>query len=418
MQKKLSNYKVFKYCRLCDSNNLNLIYNFKPMPIGNDLRKSINLSIKSKRYPLKLMNCKDCNHFQLSVAVNPKILFSKNYSYLTGITNTFKNHFDIYAQWIIKKCNLKPSSLVIDIGSNDGTCLSYFKKNKMDVLGVDPAKEASKIANKNKIKTINSFFNTRTANFIFKKYGEVDFITSHNVLAHTENIKEIFESIFKILKVNGYFCFEIGYFKEVINKNLFDTIYHEHLDYHHANPLIRFLEKIGFSIVNLSTNNIQGGTLRILLQKKKNLSKQSIKTKNFLKNEKKYFKISKINNKFKKFNISMNKLNKIIKGINLLEKSVFAYGSPTKASLLLISSKLNNNLIKNTFEDNILKCNKYIPGTDIKIISSMNIKKINPKNIIILAWNFTDEIKQKLINLKLKNINLIIPLPKPKVFKL
>jgi len=415
MLTKLNNYKILRSCRLCNSKKIREVFNFSPMPIGNDLKNSKKLSIGAIRFPLKLMNCKNCNHFQLSISINPKILFARNYTYLTGISDTFKYHFKTYADWIIKKCNLKNSALVIDIGSNDGTCLNYFKKKKMKVLGIDPAKLPSSIANRNGINTMNCFFNKNAANFVLKKYGQANFITSHNVLAHIENISEIFTSVFKILKNNGYFCFEIGYFKEVVKKNLFDTIYHEHLDYHHATPLVKFLQKIGFSVIDLSTNNIQGGTLRLLLQKREVKKKISLKVKNFIGREKNFFKISKLKMKFSKFKKSLINLNKIINNIKLKDNSIFAYGSPTKASMLLIKSVLNKNIVKYSFEDNLIKCNKYIPGTDVKIISSSKIKEMKPKNIIILAWNFADEIKLKLKKNNIKKINLILPLPFPKI---
>ena len=244
MPKELNSYKNITQCRLCDSKKIKQIYNFGLIPLGNNLQKFRLQSVNCKKYPLSLMQCSKCNHFQLSISVNPKILYAKNYTYLTGVTKTFKKHFSDYSNWIIKKCKIKKGSLILDIGSNDGTCLNYFKKNKMKVIGIDPAKKPSKIANTNGINTINNFFNKETSSRIKKKYGQFDFITSHNVLAHTENIQEIFLSIFDLLKEDAYFCFEIGYFKEVVKHNLFDTIYHEHLDYHHATPLVKLLRTV------------------------------------------------------------------------------------------------------------------------------------------------------------------------------
>ena len=363
------------------------------------------------------MQCSACNHFQLSISINPRILYAKNYTYLTGVTKTFKRHFYDYSNMLIKKCKLKKGSLVLDIGSNDGTCLSYFKKNGMKVIGIDPAKKPSKIANDKGIKTINNFFNKKISNNFKKKYGQFDFITSHNVLAHTENIQEIFLSIYDILKKDAYFCFEIGYFKEVVRHNLFDTVYHEHLDYHHAKPLVKFLQNIGFTVIDLSTNNIQGGTLRLLLQKKK-LKTKINKVEKFIKQEEKFFRKINIKDKFLNFKNTLLKLNlKVRKEIDK-NKTIYAYGSPTKASLLLINSKLNKNMIKNSFEDNILKCNKYIPGTDIKIINTKRIKIDTNSIIIILAWNFSKEIEVRLKNLNIRNTKLFIPLPKVNIRKI
>lgn len=411
MQKKLNNYKKIIQCRLCNSKKIKEVYNFGLIPLGNNLQKSLLQSINCQKYPLSLNQCSDCDHFQLSVSVNPKILYAKNYTYLTGVTNTFNNHFSDYSSWIIKKCKIKKSSLILDIGSNDGTCLTYFKKNKMRVVGIDPAKKPCKIANDSGINTINDFFNKKTASRIKKKYGQFDFITSHNVLAHTENIQEIFLSIYKLLKADAYFCFEIGYFKEVVKNNFFDTIYHEHLDYHQAKPLVKFLRNIGFSILDLSTNKIQGGTLRILLQKKKLKSKVK-KVDKFIKKEEIFFKKIIVKDMFSNFNRTLLDLNSRIKKEISKNRKIYAYGSPTKASLLLINSKLNKNIIKNSFEDNQLKCNKYIPGTDIKIVNSKKIKSLSNLAIIVLAWNFYKEIKIRLKKKNIKNTKLIIPLPK------
>ena len=411
MQKKLNSYKKITQCRLCNSKKIKEIYNFGFIPLGNNLQKSVYKSINCEKYPLSLNQCSACNHFQLSISVNPKILYAKNYTYLTGVTKTFNKHFSDYSSWIIKKCKLKKSSLILDIGSNDGTCLTYFKRNKMKVVGIDPAKIPSDIANTSGISTINNFFNKKNAFRIKKRYGQFDFITSHNVLAHTENIQEIFLSIFNLLKADAYFCFEIGYFKEVVKNNLFDTIYHEHLDYYHAKPLVKFLQNIGFSIVDLSTNKIQGGTLRVLLQKKKLKSKIK-KVDNFIKKEENFFKKISVKDMFENFNKILLNLNSQIKKEIVKNRKIFAYGSPTKASLLLIKSKLNKNIIKNAFEDNQLKCNKYIPGTDIKIVNLKKIKKLSNLTIIILAWNFYKEIRIRLKKKNIRNTKLIIPLPK------
>jgi SAM-dependent methyltransferase len=415
--KKLDNFKNITQCRLCNSKKIKQVYNFGLIPLGNNLQKSKLQSINCQKYPLSLMQCTKCSHFQLSISVNPKILYAKNYTYLTGVTKTFKKHFSDYSNWIIKKCKIKKGSLILDIGSNDGTCLNYFKKKKIKVIGIDPAKKPSDIANARGIKTINNFFNKKTSSKIKKNYGQFDFITSHNVLAHTEDIQEIFLSIFDLLKDDAYFCFEIGYFKEVVKHNLFDTIYHEHLDYHQANSLVKFLQNIGFSVIDLSTNKIQGGTLRLLLQKRK-LKKKIKKVSKFIIQEEKYFKKINIKNKFQNFKKTLLKLNLQIRKEIGKNKSIYAYGSPTKASLLLINSELNINMIKNSFEDNALKCNKYIPGTDVKIINTKKIKIDSGSIIIILAWNFSKEVEMRLKSKNISNTKLFIPLPKLNVKKI
>ena len=185
------------------------------------------------------------------------------------------------------------------MGSNDGTCLSFFKNKKFRVCGVDPAKLPSKISNKKGVLCINSFFNKKVVSKIIKEHGYPKLITSHNVLAHIENINITFKLIYKLLQSDGYLCFEVGYFVKVLKRNNFDTIYHEHLDYHTAKPLVKFLNNIGFSIEQLYINSIQGGSLRVLASKK-TIVKNSVNVKKFLFNEGQLLRNNFLINTFKK----------------------------------------------------------------------------------------------------------------------
>ena len=411
-------FNKIKKCRICKNKNISLILNFGLVPLGNDLNKSKLKALKSTKYPLKLMKCKKCNHFQLSHSVNPKILFAKNYTYITSTTKTFVKHFHNYAEWIINYCNLNKNSLIVDIGSNDGTCLLKFKNKGMKVCGIDPAKVPAKIANNKNIYTINSFFNIKAANQITRKFGYVDLVTSHNVLAHIDNLTEVFSLAYNILKSNGFLCFEIGYFKNVLENNYFDTIYHEHLDYHHASPLYSLLNKIGFTIINFSTNNIQGGSLRILC--KKGLVKEPKYVSKFLIKEKKSIIYNKV--LLSKWNIKINKnlifLNKIIKKNIKENKLITGYGAPTKATLLIKLSKIDKNDIKFIYEDNNLKVGRYMPKIGIPIVHTSQINKDKPDIIIIFAWNFKEEIINRLKDKINFNVEIIIPLPKLKIIKI
>ncbi len=409
----MNNSKAIKKCRLCKSKNLITILDFGSLPLGNDLANSIKDSKKKNVYRLIVKNCMDCKHFQIGHEVQPNKLYATNYTYLTGIAPSFSQHFLKYSNWIFNKCSLKKNDLVLDIGSNDGTCLSAFKKRNLKVLGIDPAKLPSNIANKNGIRTINKFFDDVTAKKIKNDYGQIDFITSHNVLAHIGNIDKAFKNIFYLLKQEGYFCFEVGYFADVVENNLFDTIYHEHLDYHHAAPLVKFLNMIGFKIVSISKNKIQGGTIRILCKKTKAI-KNTIQVQNFLKNEKKRLIY---NDKFMKnwselISSKMNEFSIYIKDKIKNKNVICGYGAPTKAVLLLKLSMLTKSNIRFTVEDNTLKLNKYLPRSKIKIVDFRRLNEQQPDYIIIFAWNFVDDIIKKLKSYRLKNIKVVVPLPK------
>lgn len=254
-------------CRLCGSGDLSHYVDFGNVALGNNLQESSAAARAASSYPLGLKRCAECGHFQIGHAVAPELLYATNYTYLSGIGPSFVKHFAEYARWAVDKTGLGVGSLVVDVGSNDGTCLKAFQSHGASVCGVDPAALAARIANENAVETINTFFDVHAVAEIIRRHGQADFVTSHNVLAHVDDLAAVFRDIYTLLTDGGYFAFEIGYFHEVLRTGCFDTIYHEHLDYHHAAPLARHLTGLGFDLVDLSVNTIQGGSLRLLLRK-------------------------------------------------------------------------------------------------------------------------------------------------------
>ena len=406
-------YKKILKCRLC-KNQIKKEIELPNTAIGNDLKNSIHKSLNIQEYPLAVNRCVVCNHFQLGISVKPEILYKKNYTYLSGIGKDFIKHLKIYVDWIEKKLKLKKNDLIIDVGSNDGTCLSFFQKKKLRVCGVDPAKLPSKISNDRGVLCINSFFNEKVVLKIIKEHGRPKLITSHNVLAHIENIRTTFILIYKLLQPEGYLCFEIGYFVKVLKRNNFDTIYHEHLDYHTAKPLVKFLNSIGFSIEKLSVNSIQGGSLRVLARKH-HIVKNKLNVKKFILNERRFLRNNYLINSFKKnlYN-NINNIKRFINSNKIRDKVIIGYGAPTKAALFCKIFNLNSNIIKFTLEDNPLKTNKYIPSTDIKIIKYKKSILNKFDYIFLFAWNFKDIITEKIkkdVGRK-RNLSIIIPNPK------
>ena len=204
-----------------------------------------------------------------------------------------------------------------------------------------------------------------------------------------------------------------------MKNNYFDTIYHEHIDYHHASPLTLFLNSVGYSVIHISVNKIQGGSIRILC-KNDNLGINSAMVNRFIEKERKsvYFSKLYLRKWNKKINSDMRYLKEIIEKNLKLSKKFIAYGAPTKASLLLKLLKLSKNEIQFVVEDNKLKINRFLPNIGIPIKSTTNIIEYKPKLILILAWNFKDEIIKKLKKMLKFNTTVIIPLPKLKVVKI
>jgi len=406
-------FKKKKLCRLCNSKNLIKVISLGKKPPANAFLKRNELKSNEKYIPLDLFFCNNCSHLQLGIVVNPKTLF-KNYVYVSGTSKIFFNHFKLYANQLIKKHKLNKDDLVVDIGSNDGTFLSFFKKKKIKILGVDPAKKISNNANKKKIKTINNFFSTKIAKKISTKYGKAKVISANNVFAHIDNLSSFMTGINLLLKNDGIFVTEFSYVKDVIEKKLFDTIYHEHLDYHSLTPLVKFFKKFNLYISEIKKNNSHGGSLRLVVKKyydKKNLLMNK-NVKSFF-NDEINMKINKIakyktfNNEIKRYKeLSVNFFSKIDK-----KKTIAGYGAPAKLTTLTHYLKIGKR-IKFIFDDNILKIGLYTPGYRIKVYDPKFLYKFMPDYTIIFAWNFSKSIIKKHRKYLDLGGKFIIPYPK------
>jgi 2-polyprenyl-3-methyl-5-hydroxy-6-metoxy-1,4-benzoquinol methylase/quercetin dioxygenase-like cupin family protein len=383
----LAGYKF--ECRVCGNIYLKRVISFGMMPLANNLENKINSNVE--KFPLELNYCDQCTNCQLSYVVNPKKLFS-NYLYTSSTSKTFSNHFNKAADNYIKKLKLKKEALIIDIGSNDGIALKPFiDKGYKNVIGIEPAKNLSNIANKNKIKTINSFFNGSVLKKIKKK---ADLILASNVFAHSDKIDEIVTTIDKLLKPDGTFIIEIQYLVNTLKDCTFDNIYHEHVNYWCLHSLQKYFKKFNFITFDVEKIDTHGGSLRVFIKKDiKNIKINSSIEKILL--EEKGFGIF----NYKTFEIFRTKVelikNNIAKNIKALKeknKIIAGFGAPAKATTAINYFGIET-FFDYVIEDNNLKHNKYIPGTKIKIISKQKIKnKIDC--LIVLAWNFFEEIKK------------------------
>jgi len=417
---ELNEISNIKSCRLCTSNSLQKFVDFGNVPLGNNLNKSQKEAVAANTYPLRVNTCDKCGHFQLSHAVNPEILYANNYTYLSGTGASFREHFKSYANWATQTLRLDKGSLIVDIGSNDGTCLQYFQGKGCKVLGVDPALEPAKIAKKNGVETIVNFFNLKTALTIKSEYGQVDFITSHNVLAHVDNLMETFAAAKILLKEGGWFCFEVGYFRRVLENTLFDTIYHEHIDYHHASPLVSHLINLGFDVLEISENEVQGGSLRVLCRNSNNGTVQT-EAAEFLRCEKKsvIYNSDFINEWSSNVHKTCRDIGSTVLRYKRAGKSIVGYGAPTKATLLMSLAKLSEENVDFVVEDNSLKVNRYLPGSGIQIRSPEELLVKRPDVLLIFAWNFADDIISRVRELGVNQaLEIIAPLPDLRITKL
>ena len=243
-------------------------------PLANNLLDKKNES--TELYPLEVNYCEKCHNCQLSISVDPKKMFS-NYLYTSSTSKIFRNHFINAAKQYVKEFKLKPkTSYIIDIGSNDGVALKPFKDLRFkNILGIEPAKNLSKLANKNNIKTFNGFLEKKNLKKIKKN---ADLILASNVFAHSDNLKEMAECMIKLLKKDGTIVIEVQYLLNTLKDLTFDNIYHEHYNYWSLTSLINFFKQFNLTIFKAQRINTHGGSIRIYLKKKKIKIEKSVKS--------------------------------------------------------------------------------------------------------------------------------------------
>ena len=378
-------------CRVCDSRNLVLIHSFGLSPLANNLVK--NKTSKATTYPLELNYCKDCNNIQLNVVVNPNILFDK-YLYTSSTSQSFVNHFEELAYDLIKEFNLDKESTVVDIGSNDGIFLKPLIEKNIKSIGVEPAVNLAKDANQNNLETINSYFDKEVVESIIQKYGQVDVVTAFNVFAHSDKLKQIANDAFDLLKENGVFIIEVQSLAEMVEKNLFDNVYHEHVNYWSLTNLVHFFENLNLYVNNFQKVETHGGSLRLFVSKKKKINAS---VSEYIKHEEKLG-LNKLETFYNFSNKIIEQKNNAMENLIRLKESgkkIIFYGAPAKATTLLNYYGINSELVEFTIEDNPLKVGKYIPNTNIEIIDKERAIKLNPDVIIVLAWNFYEVIKNQ-----------------------
>lgn len=386
----LNSYKTS--CRVCGG-GLNHYLSLGLSPLANNLNNARNDT--NDLYPLDLNFCKQCSNSQLSVAVPSHKMFN-NYVYQSSTSKQFRNHFEEIAKEVKIDFNLNKKSLVVDIGSNDGIFLKPLKDMDVNAIGVEPAKNISKIANAKGLKTLTEYFSQKTVNKIIREYGKADLVTAFNVFAHSDGLKEILNNTEKVLKKNGEFIFEIQYLLRTINDLTFDNIYHEHFNYWCLLSILNFFESSELKVYKVKEVDTHGGSLRVYTTKNKN-KRQHKSINQYIELEKK-FKLDKIETyyKFAKDieNIKHNSLKKI-NSIISENKKIIGYGAPAKATTVLNYFGINSDHFEYIVDDNHLKHNLYVPETGIKIIESDTINPDDYDFVLVLAWNFFDSIKKQ-----------------------
>ncbi len=403
-----------KVCRMCKSDQLQKFLDLDFTALSDNFLKEEQLEEPEMFFPLTVYSCLNCGLCQLGHIVSPELMFNENYPYDSSTTKTGTAHFTNMGISICKRFNLKPDSLIIDVGSNAGVLLNGFKSQGMKVLGIEPSSNIAKIAIDNKIDTIINFFSKKLIKKIIEQYGTASVITGTNVFAHIDDLDDFMNTCDSLLLDDGLIIIEAPYLLNLIENLEYDTIYHEHLSYISVNPMIEFCKQFNFELFDVEEYKIHGGTLRYFIGRK-NKQKISENVSKFVKLEsnKQLYSEKKLKSFSESVKNHRNSLQQLLYDLKKNGKKIVAISAPAKGNTLLNYCKIGPELLDYVTERNPLKIGKYTPGMHIPVFSDSELLKKQPDYALILAWNFADEIIKNNSEYQRKGGKFIIPIPKP-----
>lgn len=404
-----------KTCRLCDSKKLKLALRLKSTPIGDDYVKKNRLNEVQATYPLDLFLCEDCGHAQMLEVLNPETVFG-DYLFETSSSKGLIEHFKNFVEDMSARIKLRKGALAVDIGSNDGTLLRFFKKKGLRVVGIDPASNIANKATRSGIETLPEFFNLKLAKKIKVKFGFADIITAANVFAHIDDLADVTEGVRHLLSCDGVFVFEVSYLGDIIEKMLFDTIYHEHLSYHSIKPLKTFFDKHGLELFDIERIKSKGGSIRCFVRIKGAGRKISKIVYKMIAREEKlgYDKIESFLKFADKINSLKTRLLKIINKIEKDGKKIAGYGASVTVTTLIYHLGIGNKMLF-IADDNAKRKNLFSPGFHIPVRTPNELYRKKIDYVIILAWNYAEPIMRKHQSFFNTGGHFIIPAPKVKI---
>jgi len=402
-------------CRHCGEE---LKYEFIDLynsPPSNSYLTKCQLNEPEISYPLKLYICNYCYLVQIDEYVKSDVLFNSEYSYFSSYSSHWLKHAKLFSDYITKYLNLDKNSFVIEIASNDGYLLQYFKEKEIPCLGIEPTSSTAKAAREKGIDVLEQFFNTSTASNIKK----ADLLIGNNVLAHVPDINNFVAGLKIALNPNGTISLEFPHILNLINFNQFDTIYHEHFFYFSLITVHKIFSLHGLKIYNVEELTTHGGSLRIFATHNENLNIQINKNVDDLIQKERNVGLDTIDGyhgfEKKVQSIKWNFWNYLINFKNKNNK-IAAYGAAAKGNTFLNYCGIKSDIINFVVDDTPYKQGKFLPMSHIPIVSEETLRIEKPDLIIILPWNWCNEIVQKLEFTKKWGAQLLTAIPELKIF--
>jgi C-methyltransferase C-terminal domain/Putative zinc binding domain/Methyltransferase domain len=403
-------------CRVCGGEELVPFLDLGLMPLVNRYLNPAAAIQDEPRFPLEIRFCRSCSLSQLSVVVDPKILYSE-YDYHSSVSRTFQHHCGEMAASL--KCDLSLASrdLVVEIASNDGCLVSKFQKLGCKVLGVEPAANLARLANDAGNPTLQEFWSQAVADRIRKEHGPARLVVATNVVAHVDDLHGFIRAVAFLIQPAGAFVFEVPYMVNFMNRAEFDTAYHEHLSYFLLRPLKRALEENGLALVNAQEFEIHGGSIRVTARPAESGAVPSDTVQRLLgweeelglHEEASYLRFAS--------HVAMLKeeLTTFVHALKARGKKLAAYGASAKGNVLLNYCGIGKDMLEYVVDDTPAKQGKLYPGNHLPIVSRDRLNASPPDYLLLLAWNFVDEMVQNTAEYRARGGRYIVPIPSLRV---
>ena len=401
-------------CRICGSPDLHPILSLGRTPLANRFLTSEQLAEAEPRFPLDLVICPACSLVQITETVPPEHLFS-HYAYFSSFSDTLLSHAEALSRRMMADHGLSNDSLVMEIASNDGYLLQYYRRAGIPVLGIEPAVNIAKVAREQRgIPTLTNFFSREMAERLASRLQRADVLHANNVLAHVADLNGVVEGIGTVLKDRGVAVVEVPYVKDLIDHLEFDTIYHEHLCYFSLTALDRLFVRNGLTVIDVEQLAIHGGSLRVFVARG---GRPGPRVGQMLADERAW---GAGDPEFycdfgQRVERLRGELTSLLTQLKHAGQRIAVYGASAKGSTLLNYFGIGHEFVDFVVDRSTAKQGRYTPGTHLKIFSPEKLIEDRPDYCLLLSWNFADEILAQQACYRQSGGKFIIPIPRLKV---